>query len=210
MIDQVRLSHGFPQLLRLRLEGGTPDLGSVDPLEESIQTLAAEGGQVKATNCKGETALGLAVSGKAGEAVVLALLQAGADVNMDMHGKSPLELAISEKAGEAVVLALLQAGADVKVLGPELHKASQDGDVAKVKEMIIALERSPDWSKTINHQNVSNGPRPVSVTEAALTLSVTAWAPRTTTRRNFSSVPWKPRARRTKSAPSFEEGLAWK
>ena len=177
MIDQVRLSHGFPQLLRLRLEGGTPDLGSVDPLEESIQTLAAEGGQVKATNCKGETALGLAVSGK---------------------------------AGEAVVLALLQAGADVKVLGPELHKASQDGDVAKVKEMIIALERSPDWSKTINYQHVSNGPRPVSVTEAALTLSVTAWAPRTTTRRNFSSVPWKPRARRTKSAPSFEEGLAWK
>ena len=103
--------------------------------------MAAEGGQVKATNCKGETALGLAVSGK---------------------------------AGEAVVGALLQAGADVKVLRPELQQACKDGDVAKVKEMIIALERSPDWSQTINSQhNVSNGPRPVSVTEAALTLSLT-------------------------------------
>ena len=57
--------------------------------------------------------------------------------------------------------------------GPELQQACTDGDVVKVKEMIIALERSPDWSQTINHQDVSNGPRPVSVTEAALTLSLT-------------------------------------
>ncbi len=111
------------QLLKDRFGDEHPYTRAFDPNRHAARRQAGTGN-------RGKTALIYAVENHANPAVISALLQAGAEVNVaDLEGKTALMLASGSKnANLAVVSALLRAGAEVNVVG-------KDGDTPLIKAL---------------------------------------------------------------------------
>jgi ankyrin repeat protein len=86
------------------------DQGTPEEAVEAIQLLIGAGLDINATNSNGDTALHVAIAGRASETIVRALIERGANLQaQNKRGQTPLAAASASRKDIAPIVALLRA-----------------------------------------------------------------------------------------------------
>lgn len=129
--------------------------GSPQEVEEFIEELKREGGDINAKDEDGATLLHLVAAQNEDPAVAVLLIEQGADVTVSaQNGATPLHLAAAQNVNPAMVEVLLDGGADVNaddwLNATPLHLAAAQNPNATVVRALL------EWGADVNERNSMN------------------------------------------------------